>query len=175
VLGESAPAVVLGAEVRSDLVLTPGVGASCAGQETGQGIAATRPRFLGSAVLIEDLYSLGDSDLVPVHLVLAPLTAELEFVPALHVSKSRQQVVDLVAVLINRPGLGAERFARRLRVPAADVHDGRRDGPGAGYVGGKAQIFDRIKAGVVLGDSLRVREPTGETNRHVEKRAGAES
>src|SRR5204863_4348931 len=64
--------------------------------------------------------------------------------------------------------------ARRLRVAAADVHDGRRDGPGAGYVGGKAQIFDRIKAGVVLGDSLRVREPTGETHRHIEKCAGAE-
>src|SRR6266516_3086339 len=63
VLDEPAPAVVLGAEVRSDLVLTPGVGASCAGQETGQGIAATRPRLLGSAVLIEDLYPLGNSDL----------------------------------------------------------------------------------------------------------------
>src|SRR5437667_7478493 len=94
VLDERAPAVVLGAEVRSDLVLTPGVGTSCAGQETGQGIAATRPRFLGSAVLIEDLYSLGNSDLVPVHLVLTPLTAKLEFVPALHMRERRQQLVD---------------------------------------------------------------------------------
>src|ERR1019366_7188151 len=112
---------------------------------------------LGSAVLVENRQPLGRSDLVPVHLVFTPLAPRLDFMPALHVREGGQQVVDLVAVLVDRPRLGADRFPPgRSGITAVELDDGRTNGSGVDHVGGKAESLNGVEVGIVLGTSLGI-------------------